>query len=157
MRNKTYNLMGTAAMGLLILSQLAFGQMEAEVHQVDIVHDEQGWDIEPCPLPGVPGDTWRIRNSASDTVCVKILRIVREKNPPLYIYTLAPADSIDHPIDQWDGAIAAFLGACPSFDFLTMCERPYGPTLTQWGIIALVMLLIGTTVFILTKRKEQTT
>ncbi|MCK4224766.1 MAG: hypothetical protein KAX39_06275 [candidate division Zixibacteria bacterium] len=156
MRNKIYIFVGITTIGFLIFSSLVFGQTEGEVYQVDILHDEQGWHIEPCPLPGYSGDTWRIRNFASDTICVKILIIVDKKNPPFYIYTLAPTDSTDHPIGQWDCGIVAFLGPCPPSGYpLTMCERPCGPALTQWGIIVLVMLLIASTAFIL-RRKKQT-
>lgn len=155
MRNKIYVFTGMGIVGLLIFSSFVFGQTKGEIYTVDILHDQQGWYIEPCPLPGYSGDTWRIRNFSSDTVCVRILIIVDEKNPP-FLYTLAPADSTDHLIGQWDGGIVVNYGICPSYYTLTMCRRPYGPALTQWGIIALVMLLIGTTVFILTKRKKQT-
>jgi hypothetical protein len=155
MRHEIYILMGIATIELLICPSLIFGQMEGEIYQVDILHDEQGWYIEPCPLPGYSGATWRITNFSSDTVCVQILMIVDKKNPPFYIYTLPPTDSTDHPIGQWDCGIAAFLGACPPSGYpLTMCERPCGPALTQWGIIVLVMLLIVSTAFIL-KRKRQ--
>jgi len=146
-------ILGTAVLELLICCSAVFAQESGEIYQVDILHDEQGWHIEPCPLLGCSGDTWRIRNFASDTICVHILIIVDQKNP--LFYTLAPTDSTDHPIGQWDGGIAVFLGVCPGSDFLTMCELPpYGPALTQWGIIALVVSLITVTVWILLKRKK---
>lgn len=105
--------MGIATIGLLIFSSLVFEQTEGEIYQVDILHDEQGWHIEPCPLTGSSGDTWRIRNFASDTVHVRILIMVDRKNALFFIYTLAPMDSTDHPIGQWGCGIVAFLGACP--------------------------------------------
>jgi hypothetical protein len=153
MRNRIFLILATIFLGLFGFFSSAMAQVKDETHLVDILNDAQGWHIEPCPLPGYAEHTWRIRNFSADTVCARIMIMVDDKHQNLY--TLAPADSIDHLIDQWDCGIAVFLDECPGETLLTMCERPCGPSLSQWGVVGLILSLIVAAIWIMLKRKKQ--
>jgi hypothetical protein len=153
MRNRIFLILATILFGLFGFFSSAMSQVGNETHLVDILNDAQGWHLEPCPLPGYAGHTWRIRNLSADTVCALIIMVAEEKQQ--FWYTLAPADSVDHLIGQWDCAIAVFLGECPGGAPLTGCSRPCGPSLSQWGIIGLVLSLIVATIWVMLKRKKE--
>ena len=155
MRSRMFLVLAAVAFGLLLCCSPVFAEERGEIYEVDILHDGQGWHIEPCPLPGHPGDTWRIRNRASDTVCVWILIMVGDKNQ--FWYTLAPADSADHLAGSWDCGIEVFLGVCPgAHPAVARCERPCGPSLTQWGAVALMVALTSVGIWILSRRRVST-
>jgi hypothetical protein len=153
MSNKTFLILLTIFLGLFPCLSLTMAQVGNDTLPVDILNDAEGWHIEPCPLPGYAGCIWRIRNLSADTVCAHIMMVVEEKQQ--YWYTLAPTDSADHLIGQWDCAIDVYLGECPGDDHLTWCERPCGPSLSQWGVIGLVLSLILVTIWIMLKRKKE--
>jgi hypothetical protein len=153
MKNRIFLILPIIFLGWFTFFSSAMAQVGNETHLVDILNDAQGWHIEPCPLPGYAEHTWRIRNLAADTVCARIMIMVDEKHQNLY--TLAPADSVDHLIGQWDCGIAVFLGDCPGSSLLTKCNRPCGPSLHQWGVIGLVLSLIVATIWVMLKRKKQ--
>ena len=136
-----------------VLFLLAFGQSKAEVYQVDISHDTLGWHVTPCPLPGFSGDTWRFTNLTTDTISLFIPICVGKQISNFYI--LAPEDSVDHFIGMEDWGISVRVRLYGLVDLCGRVHPPTCPTLTQWGTIALIGLLITTTVFILTKRSKQ--
>lgn len=153
MENRIAKSISILILWLLILFYLCLGKARAEVYPVDITHDSLGWHITPCPLPGVSGDTWRFTNSSSDTIFLFLIYCVgkQSNNFP----TLAPGDSLDHQIGLWEWVVEV---GSPHYGRVARCGRiakpACGPTLTQWGTIALIGLLIATTVFILSKRKK---
>lgn len=151
MTKRMFLILATAAFGLQLCYSPVFAQERGEIYDVDIVHDEEEWRIEPCPMPGTDGDTWRIRNLSSDTVCVQILVMVKDREP--YLYTLPPMDSTDHIISVWDCGIIVYLGACPFGPFLVECSHPCGPALTQWGSVALAIALTSVTVWLFLRKK----
>lgn len=146
-------LLAMVSFGSPLCCSAGFAQERGQIYEVDIVHEEQEWQIEPCPMPGIDGDTWRIRNLSSDTVCAQILMIVKDKEP--FFYTLAPMDSTDHVIGVWDCGIIVYLGVCPFGPFLVECSHPRGPALTQWGTAALVIALMSITVWVLLRKKAR--
>jgi hypothetical protein len=153
MRSKMSLILAITSLGLLACFSSTAAQVGNEIHLEDISNDAQGWYIEPCPLPGYADHTWRIRNLSADTVCARIMIMVDDKNQ--YWYTLAPADSVDHLIGQWDCGIDVYLEECPGSDHLTWCERPCCPSLSQRGIIGLMLSLIVAGIWVLSKRKKQ--
>jgi hypothetical protein len=146
-------ILATAAFGLLLCCSLVSAQEKGETYEVDIVHEEEEWRIEPCPMPGLDGDTWRIRNLSSDTVCVMVKIMVKDGEP--FLYTLAPMDSTDHLISVWDCGIIVSLGVCPFGPFLVECSHPCGSALTQGGTVALVITLTSVTVWVLLRKKTR--
>jgi len=153
MENRIFKSIWTLSVSVLILFSLGFSQARAEVYPVDISHDTSGWHINPCPLPGIGGDTWRFTNSASDTVYLFIPVCVGKQS--LYRYLLAPGENVDHLIDgrQWGVKLGA-----PPYGGIAECGRihpPLCPTLTQWGTIALVAWLTIVTAWILSRRERR--
>jgi hypothetical protein len=142
-----------AAFGLPLCGSPVSSQESGEIYEVDILHDVQGWHIEPCPIPGIDGDTWRIRNLSSDTVDVWVLIVVGDKAP--FRYILAPMDSVDHPVSWATCGIRVFLGTCPVCFLVAECERPCGTALSRWGTVALVISLTSVTVWLLLRKKTR--
>ena len=153
MRSRMFLVLAAVAFGLLLCCSLVFAQERGEIYEVDILHDGQGWHIEPCPMPGLDGDTWRIRNLSSDTVCVWVLVMVGDKNP--FEYILAPMDSVDHPVSWAACGIEVFLGMCHAGSPVAECKRPCGSALTQWGTVALVIALTSVTVWVFLRKKTR--
>jgi hypothetical protein len=146
-------LLVTVSFGSPLCCSAGFAQERGQIYEVDIVHEEQEWQIEPCPMPGIDGDTWRIRNLSSDTVCVWVLLMVGDKNP--FEYILAPMDSVDHPVSWADCGIQVFVGMCHAGYPVAVCERPCGPALGQWGTAALVIALTSVTIWVLLRKKAR--
>ncbi|UCB52056.1 MAG: hypothetical protein JSV10_08710 [Candidatus Zixiibacteriota bacterium] len=153
MRNRVFLTATMGLFGLALFGSIVSAQEEGEIYVIDILHDGQGWHIEPCPMPGTDGDTWRIRNLSSDTVCVWVVVMVGDKNP--FQYVLAPMDSVDQPVSIWLCGLEVFLGVCFGGPFLTECKRPCGPVLTQWGSFALVAMMTSITVWVFLRRKTR--
>jgi hypothetical protein len=153
MSKRIFVILAAAALGLSLCSSPVSSQERGEIYEVDILHDQQGWHIEPCPMPGINGDTWRIKNLSSDTVWVRVMIIADDKNPSGYI--LAPMDSVDHTISWATCGIMVLLGPSPSGSPVAECERPCGPVLTRWGTVALVISLTSVTVWLLLRKKTR--
>jgi hypothetical protein len=152
MRIKLFLILSIATLELLICSSVAVAQEKGEIYQIDITYDTLGLYISPCPLPGISGDTWRITNLASDTIYLLIPLCVGKKNP--HAYTLEPGDSVDHLIGVWDAELWVFL---PNNGEIAKCDRvhmPSCPALTQWGIIILIVLMMGSAISIGLRKKK---
>lgn len=157
MGSRFFNSILTLILCLVLVFFLGFKKAKAEIYPVDISHDSLGWHITPCPLPGVSGDTWRFSNSASDTIYLSIPLCVKKDNSSFF-YLLAPGDSVDHLIHEWEPGVQVRVRPLGPVAYCRSAFPPYPtcPVLTQWGIIALIGLFIITTIYILTKRKRQT-
>lgn len=152
MGSRIFESVWTLTLWLLVFFCLGFGEAKAEVYPVDITHDTLGWHITPCPLPGVSGDTWRFTNSTSDTISLFIPVCVAKQISNFYI--LAPEDSVDHIIGMEDWGISVKVRL---YKLVGLCGRvhpPTCPTLTQWGNIALVVLLLTTTLSIMLRKRK---
>lgn len=152
MRNRIFLILWTTVIELLICYSVVSAQEKDEIYQVNITHDTSGWHISPCPLPGILGDTWRFTNSTSDTIYLAIPICVGKENT--HFYTLAPGDTVDHLVGGMDWGV--WVRVLPH-GLVARCGREYPPTcptLTQWGTIVLVALLVGSTVFVMLRRRE---
>lgn len=157
MRNRIFLILGTAVLELLMCGSLVFAQNTREIYQIDITCDTSVLHITPCPLPGISGDTWRFINFTSDSLQLRIPICVGKKQ--FNIYTLASGDSVDHVIGMWDAGLLVLLVKLGDNKEIAYCDRVHPPqcsTLGQWGIIALVALLISSAVFIMQRRRRAT-
>jgi hypothetical protein len=155
MRIKLFLILSIAALELLICSSVVVAQEKGEIYQIDITYDTLGLHISPCPLPGISGDTWRIINSTPDTIYLFIPVCVGKGNSHSYI--LADGDSIDHVIGAWDFGLRVLLLQHQDNRQIAECDRVYTPTcpaLTQWGIIILIVLMMGSAIFIGLRKKK---
>lgn len=155
MRNQIFGSVWILTLCLLMFFSFNLGLAKAEVYPVDISHDTLGWHITPCSLPGVSTDIWRFTNSASDTIQIFILIQVKKQSDHFYI--LAPGDTAYHLIGACDGGI--LVKSFPQ-GLVSYCSRATYepcPALTPCGISVLIGLLVASTIFILAKRKWQTT
>ncbi|MGB8657472.1 MAG: hypothetical protein WCE90_06760 [Candidatus Zixiibacteriota bacterium] len=149
MRNPISKFAWMLALWIFVLFAFGLEFAKAEVYPVNVSHDSLGFHVTPCPLPGVFLDTWRFRNLTSDTVLVFIVMCVKEQNSNWYV--LAPGDSADHSVGASDAWVRF---RADGWGYLCYRSVRVGcPALSQWGTIALVGVLIGTTAFVLSKRR----
>ena len=121
----TFMVLAMAVFGLPLCCSLVSAEEKAEVFEVNIVHDQQGWYIEPCPLPGDSGDTWSIVNTTTDSLCVLVLN--RADGVIETTYSLGGEASVYHSIGSDDWAIAVKPGFCGGYlTFVAACS--FAPT-----------------------------
>ena len=112
------------------------------------------WQIAPCPAPGTSGDTWNLIN-ASPTIAIKVK--IENKNGAVTTYDIPISSSTIHNIAVGDCEIIVFNST--GTEEYVECTGAYCgtiPTLTQWGIFVLIVLIGVSTVFIMRKRRKVT-
>jgi hypothetical protein len=136
----------------VLVSSLA---LAGDKDQYDITISKIGaaWHIAPCPLPGGFGDTWRFIN-ASPTVGI-VVKVWNQNNNTVTSYAIPASGNAVHTIAVSDCEVKVFDET--DSEELVECiaiECRGVPTLTQWGIIALVILILGSAVFVMVRRKK---
>jgi hypothetical protein len=145
----------STVLALLVILLVITSTVYADKNQYDITISKPGaaWQIAPCPAPGSFGDTWRFIN-ASAAVAIKV-KVWNKSTNNITTYDIPASGNVIHTIAVGDCEILVYdnTGA----QELTKCTGAYcgtTPTLTQWGIFALIALLVGSTVFIMLKRRK---
>jgi hypothetical protein len=132
---------------IALVASLAVGQTN---YNVTISQVGSAVQIAPCPLPGVANDTWTFQNNLAQAIVIKVWNKTAHT---VTTYNVSALGSQVHTIAAGDCEVKVFdesdheLAECRT----VQCQTP---TLTQWGIITLVVLLIGSAVFIMLRRRK---
>jgi hypothetical protein len=134
----------------LFLMSFASSAMSATI-VVDI-DDDPVWSMDPCPIEYVVGDILQFTNNASVDIVVKVWN----QDHTVDTYSIAVGNSANHTTAAGDVEVKVF-----DTDGNQVFECKAGttagiPTMTQWGMIILIALIIGSGVLLITRRKKAT-
>ena len=131
---------------IAFVTSLAFGA------NYNITISGPPWQIAPCPVPGVATDTLTFTNNSAIPIVVKVWN----KNTGVVTsYPIAATEDTVHTIAAGDCEVKVFDTEDPPKELVEcMTAQCQVPTLTQWGIIGLVALILVSTIFIMLRRKR---
>lgn len=139
-----------------LVTSLAFGEGK---NQYDITISKPGvaWQIAPDDPLGLFGDTWNIIN-ANSAVSI-LVKIWNQNTNTMTEYTIPALGNTIHTIAVGDCELKVF-DATGTQELVekavAYCSTRETPTLTQWGVIILVALIIASAIFIMVRRRRAT-
>jgi hypothetical protein len=142
--------------------QSAFGVNTEEVDAIEasgptgpvpVNINPESHTFTPCPIRVAPPGIIRFYNtSLSITIVVKIWNKVTHATTS---YTIPPSQRYqNHTVETGECEIKVFDSATGNEIVECVTEQCQTPTLTQWGIIILVGLLVASAVFVMLKRRK---
>ena len=147
------------AIVLVTLPMSAFAQKGIDYH-AHILRDGATWVLVPCPPHKghqvQAGDRWGFINGEQ----VPVMVVIRSRDGTIHCYNVAPGDTVYHVIGAKqvsEAEIKMFLGECPldeADSVIYEACHTQTPTTTQWGIMILIVLMIGSGIFIISKKRK---
>jgi hypothetical protein len=140
--------------------QAAFGVNTEEVDAIEaffatgpvpVTINPESHTFVPCPIRVAPPGIIRFYNaSPSITIVVKIWNKVTHATTSI---TIPPLGYQDHTVETGECEIKVFNSATGDEIFECTTEQCQTPTLTQWGLIILVALIVFSTWVVLRRRR----
>jgi hypothetical protein len=114
------------------------------------IDDDPVWGMDPCPIEYVVGDILRFTNNADVDIVVKVWN----QDNTVETYSIAVGNTDDHATEAGDVEVKVF-DTEDNQVFECKAGTAAGiPTMTQWGVIILIALIIGSGVLLMVRRKK---
>ncbi len=142
-----------------ITNSLALGQAKGDTTTVYIAKPtgSPAWHFNPHELPGMYGDYWAFRDSS--TVPIKV-RVWNRWDHSVTTYDLQPNETKTHQVRAHDVEVKAFDYPSGSVELTEAhakgTEGRGVPALTPWGILALVVFIVGSAVLVTLRKRKAT-